>query len=89
MKANSLEHRHTLTVTAENESAIRSRYIRVQHALQSYPFKRAKLYELLASGAIKSFVLKAKGATRGIRIIDRYSIDEFLAKAAEQAISQQ
>jgi hypothetical protein len=64
---------------------IRSRYLRVQQTLDWYPFKRAKLYEKLASGEIKSFVLKEKGALRGCRLIDRDSLDQFLQAAAEQA----
>jgi hypothetical protein len=64
---------------------MRSRYIRVAQALEWYPFKRAKLYELLASGKIKSFLLKERGAIRGLRLIDRDSLDEFLQTAAEGA----
>jgi hypothetical protein len=64
---------------------IRSRYLRVQQTLDFYPFKRAKLYEYLASGDIKSFVLKEKGALRGIRLIDRDSLDAFLESHALRA----
>jgi hypothetical protein len=64
---------------------MRARYIRVAQALEWYPFKRAKLYELLASDKIKSFLLKERGAIRGCRLIDRDSLDDFLQKAAEQA----
>jgi len=62
--------------------SIRSRYLRVQQVLDFYPFKRAKLYEYLASGEVKSFVLKEKGALRGIRLIDRDSLDAFLESHA-------
>ena len=65
--------------------SIRSRYLRVQQVLDFYPFKRAKLYEYLASGDIKSFVLKEKGALRGIRLIDRDSLDAFLESKAIKA----
>jgi hypothetical protein len=64
---------------------IRARYLRVQQALDFYPFKRAKLYEYLTSGDIKSFVLKEKGALRGIRLIDRDSLDAFLESHALRA----
>jgi hypothetical protein len=64
---------------------IRSRYLRVQQVLNFYPFKRAKLYEYLASGEIKSFVLKEKGALRGMRLIDRDSLDAFLESHALNA----
>ena len=50
-----------------------------------YPFRRAKLYELLARGEIKSFVLKEKNAIRGMRLIDRDSLDEYLESKAIEA----
>ena len=64
---------------------IRCRYLRVQKALDSYPLKRAKLYEKLASGEIKSFCLKEKGALKGLRLIDRDSYDAYLERAAKAA----
>ena len=66
-------------------SPIRSQYLRVAQVLDFYPFKRAKLYDYLASGDIKSFVLKEKGALRGIRLIDRDSLDSFLQSRALRA----
>jgi hypothetical protein len=68
--------------------AIRSRYLRVHQVLDWYPFKRAKLYELLTRGDIKSFVLKEKGAIRGMRLVDRDSLDAYLQKAAEEASAE-
>ncbi len=64
---------------------VSSRWIRFSQALEWYPFKRAKLYELIRSGQVKSFVLAKPGASRGLRLVDRESMDEFLQKAAEQA----
>jgi hypothetical protein len=62
-----------------------SRYIRVAQTLEWYPLKRSKLYEVLSSGEVKSFVLKKKGSLRGCRLIDRDSLDQFLQAAAEGA----
>jgi hypothetical protein len=61
------------------------RYIRLSQALQLYPWRRAKLYELIREGRIKSFLLMEPGASRGLRLVDRYSMDEFLERAAEEA----
>jgi hypothetical protein len=69
--------------------AMRSRYIRVAQALEWYPWKRAKLYSLISSGRIRSFVLKERGALRGLRLIDRDSLDHYLQAAAEQAQAQE
>jgi hypothetical protein len=64
---------------------VTSRYIRFAQALEWYPWKRAKLYELIREGLVKSFVLMEPGASRGLRLVARFSMDEFLQKAAEQA----
>jgi hypothetical protein len=71
--------------TYPDRVTIRSRYLRVQQVLDFYPFKRAKLYEYLAPGDVKSFVLKEKGALRGIRLIDRDSLDAFLESHARRS----
>jgi hypothetical protein len=55
--------------TFPNGVPIRSRYLRVQQLLDWYPFKRAKLYEILARGDIKSFVLKERGAIRTLSAV--------------------
>jgi hypothetical protein len=66
-------------------AAIRCRYLRIYQTLASYPFRRSKLYELLSNGDIKSFVLKEKGCIRGIRLIDRDSLDAYLERKAAEA----
>ena len=65
------------------------RWIRVNQALQFYPWKRSKLYELMSSGAIKSFVYREPGCRRGIRLIDKDSIDAYLEQRALKAYAEQ
>jgi Helix-turn-helix domain len=64
---------------------LRCRYLRVEQAIQFYPWKRAKLYQLMNRGDIKSFVSKERGNLRGIRLIDRDSMDQYLERAAAAA----
>jgi hypothetical protein len=59
--------------------------MRVAQALEWYPFKRAKLYELLSTGKIRSFLLKERGAVRGLRLIDRDSLDAYIESNAQAA----
>jgi hypothetical protein len=73
----------------QDGAPIRCRYLRVQQALDYGPLKRAKLYEKLASGEIKSFCLKEKGALKGIRLIDRDSYDAYLQRAALAALGEE
>jgi|HubBroStandDraft_3_1064219.scaffolds.fasta_scaffold1994329_1 hypothetical protein len=62
-----------------------SSYLRVQQVLMRYPLKRAKLYALLSSKTIRSFQLAEPGARRGIRLIDRFSLDEYFDTKAREA----
>lgn len=39
---------------------------------------RSKAYQLIAEGAIKSVVIKKRGARTGIRLIDMQSVRDFL-----------
>jgi hypothetical protein len=84
---NSLTSNQVCAETFPDGALIRCRYIRVQQALDSYPLKRAKLYEKLSSGEIKSFCLKERGALKGVRLIDRDSYDDYLQRAAETALA--
>src|SRR6266481_8611729 len=55
------------------------RWLRIPAAVKYSGLSRARLYELLAQGPIKSICLKSrKGAQRGIRLIDKESIDAFM-----------
>jgi hypothetical protein len=81
----SLESKQIHLETYPVGAPIQSRYVRVEQLLRNYPLKRSKLYEYLASGVIKSFVLKEKGALRGMRLIDRDSVDRFLESHALRA----
>ena len=72
-----------------DRAPVRCRYLRVQQAVDSYPLKRAKLYEKQASGDNKSFCLKERGALKGLRLIDRDSYDAYLELAAKAAEAEE
>jgi hypothetical protein len=69
--------------------ALPLRWIRVSQALQFYPWKRAKLYELMNSGAIKSFAYKEPGKRSRMRLLDKDSIDAYLEQQAVKAYAEQ
>jgi hypothetical protein len=69
--------------------ALPLRWIRVNQPLQFYPWKRAKLYELTNSGAIKSFAYKEPGKRSRMRLIDKDSIDGYLERQAAKAYVEQ
>lgn len=66
-------------------------WLRVPSAELYSGIKTSQLYALMAAGEIVFFALKGRpGATRGIRFVNRKSIDTFFArKAAEAGVSLQ
>jgi hypothetical protein len=70
------------------------RWLRIPAATKYSGLSRARLYELLGERRIKSICLKAhKNVTRGIRLVDRESIDQFMlelaAETEQQTVTQQ
>jgi len=59
------------------------RWLRVPGAVKYSGLSRSKLYELLSDGKIRSICVRSqKGAQRGVRLIDRESIDSFMESHA-------
>jgi hypothetical protein len=63
---------------------LQPRWLRVGPACKYGGFSRAKLYILLTEGLIKSVSVAPPGKTRGIRVVDRLSIDAFLTSLGAQ-----
>jgi hypothetical protein len=59
---------------------LEARWLRIPAAVAYSSLSRARLYSLLSSGEIRSASIRAKGRERGIRVIDRLSIDQFIEK---------
>jgi hypothetical protein len=64
----------------QNPTTLQPRWLKVPAAVSYSGINRARLYILLAESQIKSASVRSKGSRRGIRLIDRESIDEFLSK---------
>ena len=55
------------------------RWLRIPAAVKYSGLSRSKLYELLSEGRIKSICVKShRGAERGVRLLDRESVDAFM-----------
>jgi hypothetical protein len=55
------------------------RWLRIPAAVKYSGLSRSRLYELLSEGRIKSICVKShKGAERGVRLLDRESVDSFM-----------
>jgi hypothetical protein len=63
------------------------RWLRIPAAVKYSGLSRSKLYELLSEGKIRSIRLKSnKGAERGIRLLDRESIDSFMLALQSEVV---
>lgn len=67
----------TTSLSIQVDSAA-PQFLRIPGALLYSGLSRSHLYRLLKAGRIKSSSLKAKGALRGVRLIHRESLDEFI-----------
>ncbi len=85
---NSLVRNEVLQETHTGTTNLEPRWLKVDAAVNYSGISRAVLYRILAEGKIRSSSLRARGASRGIRLIDRASLDayieSFAARSAEQ-----
>jgi hypothetical protein len=61
------------------------RWLRIPSAVKYSGLSRSRLYELLGQGRIKSICLNK--ALRGVRLVDRESVDLFMESLQEIAAS--
>jgi hypothetical protein len=72
--------------TVGTSATLNPRWLRVPAAVSYSGIRRARLYELLAEGRIRSVCLRAsRDKLRGIRLIDREAIDSFLLSLQEKS----
>jgi hypothetical protein len=65
------------------------RWLRINGAVQYSGFGRAKLYELIAQGKIKTALVRATpDSQRGIRLLDRFDLDAYVNAQIDHAAHQ-
>jgi hypothetical protein len=66
------------------------RWLRIPAAVRYSGLSRSRLYELISNGKIRSICVKFhKGAERGVRLLDRESIDNFMLAFQTEVVSQE
>jgi hypothetical protein len=66
------------------DNRVPARWLRIPGAVAYSGINRSRLFKLLAQGVIKSACLKEhRGAKRGLRLIDRFSLDLYLEKLSK------
>ena len=63
---------------------LKPEWVRVPEAIRVSGLSRSSLYELIASGKIKSFSNRQRGAMRGIRLISYDGLMAYLENAYQQ-----
>jgi hypothetical protein len=64
------------------------RWLKVNAAVSYSGISRAVLYRILAEGRIRSSSLRSRGALRGIRLIDKASLDAYIESYATKSAEQ-
>jgi hypothetical protein len=64
------------------------RWLKVNAAVSYSGISRAVLYRILAEGKIRSSSLRSRGALRGIRLIDKASLDAYIESYATKSAEQ-
>jgi hypothetical protein len=54
------------------------RWLRIPSAVAYSGIPRATLYRLLATGSIRTSLIKQRNSNRGIRLVDRLSVDHYI-----------
>jgi hypothetical protein len=62
----------------EQRNAIESEYLRVPAAVKYCGLSKSHIYELASSGEIKSACIRRRGSVRGVRLIHRGSLADFI-----------
>ena len=78
LRSEILQDAHAGTVNLE------PRWLKVDAAVNYSGISRAVLYRILAEGKIRSSSLRSPGALRGIRLIDRASLDAYIESFATE-----
>jgi hypothetical protein len=73
-------------VSLDTHAELVPRWLRVPAAVRYSGLSKSYLYPAISEGKIRSACLRAHPeATRGIRLVDRFSLDEFLVKHIENS----
>lgn len=75
-------HLAALVSSQAPDTSPRSEWMRIRQIVKHYNLSRSFIYELLRQGILRSVSLRKKGNIRGIRLVSRISMDEYLAALA-------
>jgi excisionase family DNA binding protein len=74
-------------IDTTESATVQAVWLRIPQAVQLTNISRSKLYELVASGAIRSASLRNEGQRHATRLIDKAALLAFIEKHATGTIS--
>jgi hypothetical protein len=80
MKLNTYHNVQGAPAVPSQAESIEAEFLRVPAAAKLSGLSRSHLYELLKTGAIKSACIRRRGALRGVRLVLRDSLTNFILK---------
>jgi hypothetical protein len=72
---------------ADGHGDLKPEWLRMPQAVQLFGISRAKLYDLINKGRIKSVSLRERGQTKGTRLLSYDSLHAYLEELAERQSS--
>jgi hypothetical protein len=79
----------TRKTRSQIQTEIMPRWLRINGAVRYSGLSRAKIYELISRGEIKTAVVRSRPDNeRGIRLLDRYDIDHFVNAQIDHAAAR-
>lgn len=77
-KMNRIDYRGVGNAAPSQADGVEAEFLRVPAASKFCGLSRSHLYELIKTGQIKSACIRRRGALRGVRLISRASLVEFV-----------
>jgi len=78
---------NSISNEGQTQESVKPEWVRPNQATKVFGIGRTKLYELIAEGKIKSVSLKARGTTRGTRLISYDSLADFIESHIEGEVA--
>ena len=70
--------------SAHESSELKPEWLRMPEAVRIFGISRAKLYDLIAKGRIKSVSLRERGQTKGTRLLSYDALHDYLEKLSDK-----
>ncbi len=82
---NSNEYERTLSLTESQQQYKEPEWVRIGAAVHLFGIGRTSLYNLLATGKVRSVCIRKRGSVRGIRLVSADSLRCYISSFASHS----